>query len=54
MESQTFAGGGCSRMHGNVELLAMIFIDNKMVLVPRRHAVSIDIQKYWNYTYLAI
>jgi len=41
-------------MHRNVELLAMIFIDSKMVLVPGGHTVSIDIQKYQNYTYLAI
>jgi hypothetical protein len=41
-------------MHRDVELLAIIFVDSKMVLVPRGHAVSIDIQKYQNYTYLAI
>jgi hypothetical protein len=29
-------------MHGNVELFAMIFVDCKMVLVPRGHIVSID------------
>jgi len=39
-------------MHGNVELLAMIFIDSKMVLMPRGQVVSIDIWKY--FTYLAI
>ena len=31
-------------MYGNVELLAMIFIDSKMVLVSRGHIISIDIQ----------
>ena len=29
-------------MQGNVELLAMIFIDHKVVLVPRGHIVSDD------------
>jgi hypothetical protein len=43
-----------SRMHGNIELLAMISIDSKMVLVPRGHVLSIDIPKYQNYTYFAI
>jgi hypothetical protein len=29
-------------MGGNVELLAMIFVDRKVVLVPRGHVVSND------------
>src|ERR1700722_15541866 len=29
-------------MHGNVEFLAMIFVDCKMVLVPGGHVVSND------------
>ena len=44
---------GCTMMHGNVEFLAMIFVDCKMVLVPGGHVVSNDTNDQY-YTYLAI
>ena len=41
IQSRTCVSKGCTWMYGNVELLAMIFIDCKMVLVSG-HVVSND------------